>query len=85
MAPRLPTCKPRDVEKILLRLGFFIDRQAGSHRIFLHAATGRRVTVPMHNRDLTTPTRNSIVDQIGVTREQFHALLLGGRRARRVA
>lgn len=85
MAPRLPACKPRDVQKVILRLGFVFDRQAGSHRIFVHLASGRRVTLPMHNRDLTTPTLNSVVLQLGVTRESFHALLLGGSLGRRVA
>ncbi len=45
----LPVVKP----KALQRAGFFIARQSGSHVRLIHQTeSGRRVTVPLHNKDL---------------------------------
>ncbi|HHH41019.1 MAG TPA: addiction module toxin, HicA family, partial [Chloroflexi bacterium] len=39
--------RPREVLKVLRRLGFEERRQTGSHRILRHP-DGRQVVVPMH-------------------------------------
>ena len=52
MTPKLPSVKSRQVIAILQKHGFALDRQSGSHAIFIHP-DGRRTTVPIHGkRDL---------------------------------
>ena len=52
MTPKLPSFNSRQVIAILQRHGFALDRQSGSHAIFIHP-DGRRTTVPIHGkRDL---------------------------------
>ena len=52
MTPKLPSFNSRQVISILKRRGFALDRQSGSHAVFIHP-DGRRTTVPIHGkRDL---------------------------------
>jgi predicted RNA binding protein YcfA (HicA-like mRNA interferase family) len=44
---QLRTLTAREIVSALLRDGFALDRQAGSHRLYLHP-DGRRVTVGYH-------------------------------------
>jgi predicted RNA binding protein YcfA (HicA-like mRNA interferase family) len=49
----VPVLKPREVEQILLRLGFALARQRGSHRQY-RRPDGRGTTVPFHaGRDIS--------------------------------
>ena len=49
MTPKLPSF---NAISILKRRGFALDRQSGSHTVFIHP-DGRRTTVPIHDkRDL---------------------------------
>ncbi len=61
---------------LLIRLGFCVIRQAGSH-IHLESVTGavRRVTVPMHNKDLPIVTLKFILRQAGISMKEFLKLL----------
>jgi predicted RNA binding protein YcfA (HicA-like mRNA interferase family) len=52
MTPKLPSLPSREVISILKKRGFIVDRQSGSHAVFIHP-DGRRTTVPIHGkRDL---------------------------------
>ena len=52
MTSKLPSFTSRQVISILKRRGFALDRQSGSHAVFIHP-DGRRTTVPIHGkRDL---------------------------------
>jgi predicted RNA binding protein YcfA (HicA-like mRNA interferase family) len=52
VSPKLPPFNSRQVISILKRRGFALDRQSGSHAVFIHP-DGRRTTVPIHGkRDL---------------------------------
>ncbi len=76
MSERLPALKPREVLQALKRAGFYIHHASGSHYVLKHTdKPGRRVTVPYHNRDLKRRTVASIIDQSGLTPEQFADLL----------
>jgi predicted RNA binding protein YcfA (HicA-like mRNA interferase family) len=67
----LPILKPREVIRILERLGFVQIRQRGSHRQFRHA-DGRQTTVPDHGgRDLSPILLRQIIKDIGLTPEEF--------------
>lgn len=47
---KLASVKPKDLVRALGKLGFSRHHQVGSHATFKHA-DGRRVTIPMHNRE----------------------------------
>jgi len=52
VTPKLPSFNACQVISILKRHGFALDRQSGSHAVFIHS-DGRRTTVPIHGkRDL---------------------------------
>lgn len=56
-------------------MGFVIDRQSGSHVILYKHSSGKRLTIPMHVRDLPPGTLLSIIKQAGLTKEEFIKLL----------
>ena len=67
----LPVLKPREVVKILEKLGFIEVRQRGSHRQFRHP-DGRFTTVPMHQgRDISPFLLRKITEDIKVSVEEF--------------
>lgn len=52
MTSKLPSFNSRQVVSVLRRHGFILDRQSGSHAVYIHP-DGRRTTVPIHGkRDL---------------------------------
>jgi predicted RNA binding protein YcfA (HicA-like mRNA interferase family) len=64
----------REVVRKLRRLGFVFYRQgAGSHEIWRHAATGRKTTVPHHGGNLKERTLRNILEQAGISVEEFLA------------
>ncbi len=64
-----------DVIRKLRRAGFVFDRQAkGSHEIWRNPHTGRRVVVPHHPGDIPKGTLRQIIQQTGLTVEEFMAL-----------
>ncbi len=68
--------RPREVVAALGRAGFFVHHQKGSHVGLRHRTDlARRVTVPMHNRDMKRGTLRSVLHQAGLTPEEFIALL----------
>lgn len=72
---RLPIVDAKTMEKVLLRLGFAITRQKGSHRFYRHP-DGRTTTVPHHpGRDLARPLTREILREIDLAPETFRELL----------
>ena len=73
---RLPGLTARSVIQALERAGFYVARVKGSHYLLKHPANARlRVTVPFHRGDLDRRTLRSIVDQAGLTVEEFLELI----------
>jgi predicted RNA binding protein YcfA (HicA-like mRNA interferase family) len=64
--------RPREVERIALSLGFVFDRSKGSHRIYKHR-DGRRTVIPFYAGDVATGTLKSIIDDLGITVQEFNA------------
>jgi len=73
MVAKLPALKPKRVIKALERNGFYVHHISGSHYIL--KKDGLRVTVPYHNKDLKPGTLRSIMEQAGLTLEEFLDLL----------
>ena len=72
---RLPGLKPRVVVRALERAGFTIVRVKGSHYQLYSEVSGRRVTVPYHQTDLSRGTLAAIIQQSGLTVEEFLELI----------
>jgi predicted RNA binding protein YcfA (HicA-like mRNA interferase family) len=73
--PRLPTVKPREVIRVLERVGFEIDHQTGGHVVLRRAIDGNRLVVPWHSRDLGRGLTLRIIKSAGLTRDEFIRLL----------
>jgi predicted RNA binding protein YcfA (HicA-like mRNA interferase family) len=72
---RIPILKPRQVVAALERCGFVLIRVVGSHYQLFNDRTRRHTTVPHHNRDLPRGTLSAIIQQAGLTRDEFLKLL----------
>jgi predicted RNA binding protein YcfA (HicA-like mRNA interferase family) len=70
---KLPALKPKMVIRALERGGFYVHHVAGSHYIL--KKDGLRVTVPYHGKDLKPRTLASIIEQSGLSVEEFLELL----------
>ena len=76
MSRHFPALRPSAVIKALSRAGFYIQRTKGSHHILKHPDKPQlRVTVPVHNADLKRKTLATIIEQAGLTRDEFLDLL----------
>ena len=76
MAPQLPVVTAREVVRALLRAGFVIHHQTGSHVQLTHPQRpGLRVTVPSHSGDVPRGTLHAILRQAGLSRDEFLRLL----------
>ena len=72
---RLPIVGFRQIERVLLHLGFQAVRQKGS-RVFYRHPDGRTTTLPNHpGRDLARPLVREILREIDLTTEDFERLL----------
>jgi len=66
---KLISLKPREVAKILEKIGFNFIRQKGSHRIYIKGKIG--IIIPWHSKDLKTGTLRHIIKQTGLTKQEF--------------
>ncbi len=74
----IPVMSGKEALNILLKLGFQIARQSGSHVQLVKnlADKSLRVSVPIHgNRDLPTFVTRSIIRQAGYTVQEFLKIL----------
>ncbi|HQK02435.1 MAG TPA: type II toxin-antitoxin system HicA family toxin [Verrucomicrobiota bacterium] len=65
--------KAHEVLSKLQRAGFVVKRQSGSH-VVLHRVDGRQTCVAMHPGDVPTGTPRSILNQSGLTEDEFSKL-----------
>ena len=68
---KLPAVRPSDLARVARRLGFELDRQKGSHAIYYRTSDRQRVVIPMHNRDLKPGTLHGLIEDLGLSREEF--------------
>lgn len=71
---KLPRISGRDCVSVLLKLGFQIKRQHGSHIILRRDSPFAQVVVPDHS-ELDTGTLRSILRQAAISPEEFVSLL----------
>ena len=72
---RLPIVSGKDVIKVLLKSGYYIRRQKGSHVRLYHDAKPP-ITVPLY-KDLKKGTLRSIIRDAELDVEEFIGLLKG--------
>lgn len=65
--------RAREIVRKLVRAGFALSRQTGSHARYLRS-DGRGVTVPMHPGDVPTAVLRSILRQAGLSEDEWDAL-----------
>jgi predicted RNA binding protein YcfA (HicA-like mRNA interferase family) len=76
MNGRLPSCTARDVDRALKRGGFTVAHQRGSHRYYASPRTDKiATTVPMHPGDIKRPLLKKIIQDAGLTEDEFRKLL----------
>lgn len=69
------TVKAKEFIKVIEKLGFYLDRQKGSHAIYKNI-NGRRVVVPVHSgQNLKQGTLMGMIQDIGIDKEMFFELL----------
>jgi len=69
----IPALRARKVAGALRKAGFILLRQRGSHQIYQKG--NRLLVIPWHSKDLKKPTVKAIIDQSGMTVEEFIKLL----------
>ncbi len=70
--PKLPALSPKKLVKILLKNGFYIHHQTGSHINLRHTTKNSlHVVIPYHNRDLAPKTLKSIILQADISLEDL--------------
>ena len=74
--PKLPIVSGKDAVKAMQKLGFFVDRQRGSHVVMKkRTPEGERgCVIPMH-KEVAQGTLRSALKLAGVTPEEFSDVL----------
>jgi predicted RNA binding protein YcfA (HicA-like mRNA interferase family) len=64
---RLAGFKYREVARRLRTFGYVFDRPgAGSHEIWRNAATGQKVTLPHHSKDMAEGTLRAVLREASI-------------------
>ena len=72
----LPIVKSREAINALVRGGFYVHHQTGSHARLIHSTrSDLKVTVPIHSGDIPKGTLRRIITQAGLSIEEFIELL----------
>jgi predicted RNA binding protein YcfA (HicA-like mRNA interferase family) len=71
---RLPMLSWREVEAVLKRSGFMLDRQKGSHIVYYHPQTNRTVVLPK-NQEIKRGTFREILREMNISEDEFRKLL----------
>lgn len=56
----------REVEKLILKDGWYLKAVKGSHHHYKHPSKPGKVTIPKHGGDLDLKTVKSILEQAGL-------------------
>lgn len=73
--PRLPAIRPKEVISILEKKGFILKRVSGSHHVYVHPETKRRVVIPVHGRDIAKGTLLEILKEAGLSKDELEDFL----------
>jgi len=69
---KLSGFKYHEVIKRLRKFGYVFDRPGpGSHEVWRHVQTGKKVTLPRHAKDIAEGTLRSILRGAGIDEDEF--------------
>ena len=73
MSPQMLHLTGREVERVIIRDGWYLHHSRGSHFYYRHSEhSGKRITLPIHAGEvLPQKTFRSILEQAGMTLEEF--------------
>jgi len=72
---KLPVVSGKDAVKALMKIGYDVDHQRGSHIVLRqNASPFRRITIPNH-KEISKGTLRTIIREAGLTVEEFSELL----------
>ena len=66
---KLPSLRPKELAKVLLKLGFASRSGKGSHVIFFRA-DGKKTSIPMHPKPIGKGLLVKILRQVDVSRDE---------------
>lgn len=69
--PKLKVLTAKQIIKLLEKKGFQLDHSTGSHFVFYHPESHRRVTIPVHSGDLPKGTLLTILRQAGIDKDKL--------------
>ncbi len=77
MSPRAPRLTGKQLEKAILRAGWYLHHSRGSHFYYRHPEhPGRQITIPIHAGEIIPQkTLKSILEQADLTPEEFAKFL----------
>jgi predicted RNA binding protein YcfA (HicA-like mRNA interferase family) len=73
MHPELKNINSREVERLLIKAGFILDRQKGSHLQYLRMMKGKilRVTVVANRKSYSIDTLKTMIAQSGLSEDEW--------------
>jgi predicted RNA binding protein YcfA (HicA-like mRNA interferase family) len=72
---KLKLLTAKELEKIVVSLGFIKTRTKGSHSFYKHE-DGRTTVIPFHiNKTLPRPLLRAIINEIEITIDEFNKLI----------
>lgn len=71
---KLPVISGMECVRALVRIGFVVDRQRGSHIVLVREEPRATVSVPDH-KELDRGTLRAIIRQVGLSVDEFVNLL----------
>ena len=75
MSQGLPKITAKEIIIILEKLGFYLARQSGSHKIYKNTE-GKRATVPFHTGKILHPkVLKSIIKDMNISEERLKEML----------
>ena len=75
MSKRLPVVKPKEAIGALEKAGWYVHHQRGSHVSMHKEGVSDLVIIPLHSGDLPKGTLRAIIEDAGLSIEQFLELL----------
>ncbi len=76
MSTKLPKVTSSDLVRIVKKSGFILDRQSGSHAIYINKEKHLRTVIPIHKNVILKPkTLLSILDDAEITIDELRKLL----------
>ncbi len=62
--------KPRELEREIMKDGWYFVSQEGSHKHYKHPIKKGKVTIPFHARELSTIVERSVKRQAGLLNKE---------------